>query len=284
PWHLLSKRLLGQVNLWVHRRSRFDMSLVERIIGRIEALEPDLLLCPGDVTTTALHAEFGLARWWFGELFGRLPTLVIPGNHDRYTFTAARTRRFERYFGAWAPDQYPHRATFDGPLHVIAIDATQPNLLLDPGRVGRTQRAALAREIAAVPAAGRVIVMCHYTLGVPPHDRAEPRHHALVDESALRRVLRDADRPITFVHGHVHRPWCWRPAEAPNVVAINTGSPTHLSPTFPAGQGLWTLDTEDDPDAAHGWDVRRHVPDPRGQWTELTVPWPVRPGSTAPVQ
>jgi len=285
PWHLLSKRVLGQVNLWVNRRNRFDTALVERIIARIETLEPDVLLCPGDLTTTALHSEFRLARRWFGDLFSRFPTLVIPGNHDRYTFTVARTRRFERYFGEWSPDQYPHHTTFDGQLHVIALDATQPNLLLDPGRIGEAQRTALAHQLAALPDGGRAIVMCHYTLGAPPNDRGEPRHHALVDESELRHVLRAANRTITFVHGHVHRPWCWRPTDAPNVVAINTGSPTHIGHAYPRGQGIWTLDTADqtaDPDQP--WRARRHVLDASGEWGAVTVDWPTEAGAAATIQ
>ncbi len=277
PWHLLSKRILGQVNLWVNRRHRFDRQLVERVIERVEALEPGALLCPGDLTTTALHSEFRVARRVLGDLFDRFPTFVVPGNHDRYTFTATRARRFERYFGDWSAERWPHHARFGGAVHVIGLDATRPNPLFDPGLVGEAQRRRLGELLSQTPPGEHVIVMNHYTLGTPPGQH-EAAHHALIDESALRAVLRDAGRPIVYVHGHVHRPWCWRPAEAPNVVVINAGSPTHVDAAYPRGQGLWQLDPAASADEP--WSLHRHELDERMQWQSHHVPWPTQPGDS----
>ncbi len=281
PWHLLSKRVLGQTNLWLCRRHRFDPKLVERIIEQVESLNPTGLLCPGDLTTTATHREFRLARRTFGDLFSRFPSLVLPGNHDRYTFAAARTERFERYFGDWSADAWPRHVVWGDDLHVLGIDATRPNVLFDKGKVGRDQLDRLAGELARIDRAARVIVMGHYTPGCPPTEPAESKWHALVDEAALCETLREADRPIVFVHGHVHRPWCWRMADAPQVVAINTGSPTHVSERWPRGQGLWELVAAQD--EAAPWRIVRHTLDEQMQWQANDVAWPEAPGEAVGV-
>ena len=68
------------------------------------ACDADHILITGDLTTTALPAEFRAARAALADLAGRPRRVtIIPGNHDRYTLYAHRSRRFERYFGEFAP-------------------------------------------------------------------------------------------------------------------------------------------------------------------------------------
>lgn len=68
PYQLLSKRLLGQTNLWFNRRRHFRLSLWPAIRDRVRALAPDGLLCSGDFTTTALPGEFRQAAAHWREL------------------------------------------------------------------------------------------------------------------------------------------------------------------------------------------------------------------------
>lgn len=271
PWHLLSKRILGQTNLWINRRGRFDPALVEAMVEQIIDIDPQQIICPGDLTTTATHAEFRMARRALGDLFHRYPVFIVPGNHDRYTFKASRARRFEQYFGEYSPDHYPHLRTLADGLHLIAIDACRPNLLLDRGKVGRPQLADVKQMLQAIPAGEHVIVVCHYTPGVPPQ-RHEGRSHNLVDQDELVRTLAEADRDILYVHGHVHRPWCWRLDEAPKVVAINAGSPTHTGRTMPHGQGFWQLDF--DSTQPQPWRLTHHRMHFPGQWHTTPIALP----------
>ncbi len=282
PWHLLSKRVLGQANLWLSRRNRFDMSLAGEAVHRLETIDPDLIVCPGDLTTTALHGEFRLARRALGELLDKYPAFITPGNHDRYTFTATHTRRFERYFGEHTADRYPHHRKLAEGLHLIAIDGCRPNLLLDRGHVGASQRSDLAERLAALDPSDQVLMVCHYTLGVPAGHGAEGWTHKLVDEAALLAVLAESGRSILLVHGHVHRPWCWRVQSAPNVVAINAGSPTHVSEELPRGQGVWTLQFHGEV-VEQPWSVAHHVPTEAGGWHTVDVAWPRSAGQRVDV-
>jgi 3',5'-cyclic AMP phosphodiesterase CpdA len=279
PWHLLSKRVLGQINLWLSRRTRFDRALAESLVEQVDAIDPDLVICPGDLTTTALHSEFRLARRVLGDLLQRRRTFVIPGNHDRYTFTASRRRRFEQYFAAHTADRWPHHEPIARRLHLMAIDATRPNLLLDRGRVGDAQRSALAHALDRVDRDDHILMLCHYTLGAPPDQPAEGRAHRLIDQTRLLTVLRESGRAVLFVHGHVHRPWCWRPDDAPGVVALNAGSPTHVDRTFPTGQGFWQLDFDADRGSTP-WRLIHRRPTPDGSWADRPIDWPTAPGQS----
>jgi len=280
PWDLLSKRILGQTNLWLNRRNRFDPALVERVVEKIDTLEPDLLLSPGDFTTSALRREFEMAEAALGPILRRHHALVIPGNHDRYTFRAAREHRFERWFGDHAPPGYPHHDDVRG-LHVIALDASRPNRLFDRGVVGDRQRRALAGLLRHIPAGEAIVVLCHYTLGPPPGGPEESPLHRLVDERPLLETLKLADRPIVYVHGHVHRPWLFRPEAAANVLALNAGSPTHISDEAPFGQGFWTLDWAADQPLPQA--IQRHVPTGHADWQARPVEAPEKPGQAAAI-
>ena len=105
PLRLLSKRLLGTASLFLGRGRRFRLERVPELIERVRSLDADHLLITGDLTTTALPGEFHHARTALSALLhDPAKVTIIPGNHDRYTLRAHRSRRFEHYFGAFAPD------------------------------------------------------------------------------------------------------------------------------------------------------------------------------------
>ncbi len=92
PLQLLSKRLLGMASLVVRRARRFRLERIQDVVDRVLLLNPDHILITGDLTTTALPAEFraavrGLAPW----LEDPRRTTIIPGNHDRYTWARSAT-------------------------------------------------------------------------------------------------------------------------------------------------------------------------------------------------
>lgn len=280
PWDLLSKRALGQTNLWLNRRKRFDPSRVEPMVERIEAMKPDLVLSPGDFTTTALPREFEMAEAALGPFLRRHQALVIPGNHDRYTFRASRAHRFERWFADHTPPGYPHHDDHRG-LHVVALNAARPNRLFDRGEVGDRQMRALAGLLRHIPGGEPVLVLCHYTLGPPPGGPDESPRHRMVDEGQLLDILKLADRPLVYVHGHVHRPWLFQPKAAPNVLVLNAGSPTHLSHDEPLGQGFWTLDWSADQPLPRA--IQRHVPLSETEWQSRSIHAPSAPGESAAI-
>ena len=59
----------------------FEASLLERAIGEINELKPDVVVCSGDLTTFGFRHEYLTAR----EYVDRIDCdalVVVPGNHD----------------------------------------------------------------------------------------------------------------------------------------------------------------------------------------------------------
>jgi 3',5'-cyclic AMP phosphodiesterase CpdA len=279
PWELVGKRFIGQMNLWFNRRRHFDYTLLEPTLERVRAIKPARVICTGDFTTTALDREFELAKRQVSPLLENFRGFVLPGNHDRYTFTSERVKRFEQHFGRWSAAAWPHYEQLTERDHFIALDVAKANALHDPGRVGETQLKALAALINTLPGDARLIVACHYTLGTPPgvHER---EHHQLEDLAELVEVLR-GERQTLFVHGHVHRPWVWRHAKAANVVTLNVGAPLMIGQPWPRGQGFWSVDPGS---GANGlWRLSRHVMDGTGKWRSFDVPAPMEANQVAEI-
>lgn len=243
PWLLGSKRFLGQTNLWLNRRRHFRLGLWPDYADYIRKLDPDVLLGSGDYTTTALAGEFRMAKAALGPLLDTARNAVlVPGNHDRYTFASMRNRRFERAFAPWAPETWPKVSTLADGLPLVALDPTRPNPLGASGELGRPQSERLKAILQeGLPGKGPLLVLCHYPLGTPPDLPEEPAGHGLRDKHVLARLLGETQRPVCYLHGHIHQPWVWRPPEYPNILTVNAGAPLLCGRRHPHGQGLVSL-------------------------------------------
>jgi 3',5'-cyclic AMP phosphodiesterase CpdA len=226
PLRLMSKRLAGTVSLLAGRARRFRLAGVPRLVERVRGIEPDHILITGDITTTALPDEFRAARRALSDLLsepGRVT--VVPGNHDRYTWWAHRSRRFERFFGEFAPrHRYPWLRQIDPDTAILGLDPTRAAVTAR----GRLPQAQLdeAREIvaAATEWARRVIVACHYPVAVPEEYARDLVGKRLINARDVRGWLAGIG-PHLFCCGHVHAAWAFRPDEIPGQLCLNPGAP-----------------------------------------------------------
>lgn len=281
PWDLLSKRVLGQMNLWFHRRHRFHIPGLPSLIEHVDSIGPDLLLGTGDLTTTATRAEFRLVVEKLGSLFARYDTVLVPGNHDRYTFTSARRRYFEQAMNVDTVRHEPLYRRLGDHLHLIGLDATRPNIITDRGHLDPIALMRLGEIIEPMTASDRVIVMCHYPIAMPPGRAPEAKRHALIDAASLAEAMAGCAAQVLYMHGHVHEPQCWRHTEADNLTIINAGAPLMRSAYFPHGQGFWQIDIE--PGTVADPVLRHHVVDDAGGWRAGAVAWPRRCGEVSSI-
>lgn len=278
PWELLSKRLIGQLNLWFNRRRVFDMKRLPGVARRVLELQPDALLCSGDLTTTAQPREFRRLEKILGHVFDQIPTFIVPGNHDRYTARSMRGRYLERDFIDHTADAWPHHRTLADGIELIGLDPTRPTPWFNAsGALGDDQIERFEQTLAAIDPAHRVVVLCHYPIGSPPGHHIESFGHKLTDDTRLIEVLAAAPHRILYLHGHVHQPWCWRLGEpADNVVAVNAGAPIMADGEHPHGQGIWQIEIRDENLA-----LSHHVPTGNGEWRVDAVAAPEAPGTSA---
>ena len=93
---LTNLRLPVTVELLRGRARRFRMEHLEAVMDHARDLAADHVLITGDLTTTALPAEFHDVRRALATLLTRwLEVTILPGNHDRTTGRSLRARRFE---------------------------------------------------------------------------------------------------------------------------------------------------------------------------------------------
>ncbi|MFA9479880.1 metallophosphoesterase [Phycisphaerales bacterium AB-hyl4] len=262
---LLGKRLLGQSNLWFNRRFRFNHSLLDLVIERTAELQPDLVLLTGDVTTTSLEDEFSDIVRYFEPLAQTAPVLMVPGNHDRYTFRSAKSRRVETIMSSLLPRAFPHHQKLSDRWHLLGLDSARPQVVFSRGELGQEQFQRTAKILESMKEDEGVLVLCHYPASTPP---GTPRTwaHDMAEGEKLDKLLEKCPARVVFVHGHIHKPWHWirRNGQGPHLTCVNAGAPCMTSANYPMGQGFWELQLPDDPH--HELHLTHHVPTPDGHY------------------
>jgi 3',5'-cyclic AMP phosphodiesterase CpdA len=225
PLRLMSKRLLGMASLLVHRARQFRLERVPALVDYVRRLAPDHILITGDVTSTALPDEFQMAR---AALAGWLEdperVTIVPGNHDRYTMRAHRSRRFERYFGAFSPGRpYPWLRMLDSQTAILGLDPTRAGVSAR-GKLPHAQLIRAQEVLDDVQGVTRLLIACHYPVTAPPDCQREFQRKPLVNAVDLAQWLRRIG-PHLFCCGHVHAVWAYQPESIPNQLSINPGAP-----------------------------------------------------------
>jgi 3',5'-cyclic AMP phosphodiesterase CpdA len=195
------------------------------MVGDLNAMGVDHVLCTGDVTNLALRQEFAFARERFDKLvLGPLGVTVIPGNHDAYV--AEGVPLFAEMFAAFAacdpgwefgpaggrPDKAKTGEPDDvrwpivrvrGELALIGTSTSRATPWFTAyGRLGPGQLARLKTVLADPRLADKIrVVAIHHP---PAGKRAESRIRGLRDHAAFAEVIAETGADL-IVHGHEHR-------------------------------------------------------------------------------
>jgi 3',5'-cyclic AMP phosphodiesterase CpdA len=211
PQRLLGKRLLGYGNIRFLRGKTHKQEAFAHLLEHLVNEQGDFVVMTGDVSNLALPLEFAEADRLFRDA-GLRPenTLVIPGNHDRYTMGADLGEAFEKHMAPWLPnafsraDGYPivHKV---GPIALMALDtAVWRTGIRDAGLVNSKQIERMADILKGDEMHGYwpVIAMHH-----PPFRRQEAFYKdfmsGLAGADKLTRTMNG--RPATVLHGHMHK-------------------------------------------------------------------------------
>src|SRR4029079_11243451 len=105
----------------------FVPDLMERAIMEINELEPDVVICSGDLTSFGFRPEYAEAKAYLDKL-ACAELVVVPGNHDSRNVGYIH---FEELFG----DR--NRVVHLNGVSIVAVDSTEPDL--DHGHIGRNR-------------------------------------------------------------------------------------------------------------------------------------------------
>jgi 3',5'-cyclic AMP phosphodiesterase CpdA len=201
----------------------FDGDLLQTAVKETIALEPDLVVIGGDLTSEGYAHEFREALGYLEPLSeAGLNVLVIPGNHDaknvgyvhfQDAFGAgdvpAKGDRVIHVFGG-SPDGDGTRLS----VRVVAIDSTKPDVA--DGEVGR-ERYGWIRNQFDVDADLRVFVLHHHLVPVPGTGR---ERNTVWDAGDVLALLDELDVHLVL-SGHKHVPHVWLLNE---VMIVNSGT------------------------------------------------------------
>jgi 3',5'-cyclic AMP phosphodiesterase CpdA len=270
PFHLFNKRVLGTASLLAGRARKFRLERLEAVVSRVRDLAADHVLITGDLTTTALPAEFRDARLALADLLvdpGR--TTVIPGNHDRYTDGSVRRREYEAHFGGFAPsEKFPWLRQLDPETAILGLDPTRAHIsargILPPTQL------AMARDLLDDPATRprRLIVASHYPVVAPPAYATELKPKRMRNDREVAAWLSTLG-PHVYCCGHVHAAWAFLPPTLPNQLCLNSGAPLLRDPTGLRPPGFLEIEIHDRGVSVlhhawikEGWEVRPLFQDP----------------------
>jgi len=186
----------------------FVPNLLERAIMEINELEPDVVICTGDLTTNGFRQEYADARLYL-DRFSCSSIVVIPGNHDSRNVGYVH---FEEQFGDRSSS-----VTVNG-VSIVAVDSSEPDL--DHGQVGRAQYPWIEEKFSG-PADFRIFVLHHHLLPVPGTGR---ERNVVYDAGDVLEVLQRAHVNLVL-SGHKHVPYAWR---LEDIFIVNAGTVSSL--------------------------------------------------------
>ncbi len=215
PWHFLNKRITGGVNLLLKRSKRHRNEVVIQALEQIAQQNVDHIVVTGDLSNLALDSEFIAARKLIETHAGGPSRVsIIPGNHDYYTYAAARSQSFESFFRDWMKSDLPTESDspypyvkFLGQVALVGVNTSVPAPpTIASGHVGPSQRAALAKLLDHPEVQKRFILVAqHHHLQPPVHTNSRrERVRELRDHGEVLSLLLEKGAHLVL-HGHNHQ-------------------------------------------------------------------------------
>jgi 3',5'-cyclic AMP phosphodiesterase CpdA len=186
----------------------FVPDLMERAIAEINDLDPDIVVCSGDLTTYGFKEEFARARHYL-ERISCDALVVVPGNHDSRNVGYVH---FEELIGE------RRSVVRRGGATVVAVDSTEPDL--DHGQIGRGSYGWIEEQFAD-PAELRIFVLHHHLLPIPGTGR---ERNVVYDAGDAIECLQRAGVQLVL-SGHKHVPYAWK---LEDLFVVNTGTVSTL--------------------------------------------------------
>jgi len=185
----------------------FVPNLMNRVIVELNELNPDVVICTGDLTTEGYRQEY--KNWAAYAERLNAPMHTVPGNHDSRNVGYLH---FEELIGPlnWSVDV--------SGVRIVGADSSEPDL--NEGQIGR-ERYPWLREQFSAPAALKVFALHHHLVPVPGTGR---ERNTVADAGDLLEELIAAGVKIVL-SGHKHVPYVWR---IENLYVANAGTVSSL--------------------------------------------------------
>lgn len=193
----------------------FDADLMNHAVDEIKALDPDLVVIAGDLTSEGYAPEYRTAKHYIDKLDG-LELIIIPGNHDLMNVGFLHFRdSFGRSEGVRRlPFRSKNGAEPDLFATVVSVNSAKPDLA--EGEVGHL-RYDWIRDSYKWPEDYRIFVLHHHLVSVPGTGR---ERNIVWDAGDVLALLTELNVNLVLC-GHKHVPNVWQFGE---MLLINSGT------------------------------------------------------------
>ncbi len=170
----------------------FVPNLMNRVITELNQLEPELVVCTGDLTNEGYRQEYKNCVAYLDRI--EAPIATVPGNHDARNVGYVH---FEELVGPryWARDV--------ADVRIVGTDSSEPDL--NEGQIGR-ERYPWIREHLAPHRGLKILALHHHLLPVPGTGR---ERSTVTDAGDLLELLVEL-RVDIVLSGHKHVPYVWK--------------------------------------------------------------------------
>lgn len=208
-WACFDKRAVGIFNFKFRRQFIHDMSFLKRFTNFVELEKPDLLICTGDLTSTAQIGEFEKVSTLFAPLLElKIPLIYLPGNHDYYTRTSKCVRKMKETFLAFnhffnlSFEDLPKAIDFKGITLLLLNEVCPTNLFLSCGFIDKKTDLFLKNHLNSKQQFQ--IMIGHYPI-IEDHPFLRLRHRLWGQKSAIEFLK--SNRINLSLNGHIHQPY-----------------------------------------------------------------------------
>ena len=221
---LFTKRILGYLNHLVRRRHRLHLDYLQKLAELMPELQPDAVLCTGDLSSIGLATEFQAAEKLL-EPFRQHNLIYIPGNHDRYVNDDSALDALRQTFRRCNPQGGNGDLSSSGGFtaNTLELDALPEIifikglalLLLNPARpvpyhlscgiLDSAMEGKLIELLASIPPDMPRAIACHFPPLMPNGALAGWRH-GLRGADYLADMLKTG-QVDAILSGHEHKPF-----------------------------------------------------------------------------
>jgi len=261
---LFDKRLLGTANHLLRRARHHRWARLDAAVRQIRLLNPDVVLCTGDITSLSEPAEFRQAAAALEPLVcdRRFEFIYVPGNHDCYVPSRRLRQALADHFyqlnrHRWTLSALPAALDCKG-LRLLALNEATPGPLIGSfGRLSSDSAAWLRRELGdaqQAPPAGPPLALVHHYPLRDASGRPLGWRRSCHGAEDLGQAW-DAGRLRFSFCGHIHSPFIR--CDGGDRVEICAGSLTHFGvfslvdyePATGTMQHRWVTVDDDGPSA-----------------------------------
>ena len=237
PLRLCAKRLIGMANWLINRKISFHEETLAPLPELFQQLKADLVLIGGDLTTTSLPSEFEIAQHFVSQI--KEKKLLIPGNHDNYTESSYRLKRFYQYFAnprktiEHAVDFFTlrehgieaHRLGDWG--WCVALDTAPATSIASSNGIFSEKLETYLEEALDLLKNEKILLLNHF-----PFFQNDLPQHRLRRADALQKAIEKRPNVCLYLHGHTHR-HCIADLQSNNLpVILDSGCPVQTNGTW----------------------------------------------------